>query len=82
ALPHLALDSVLRRSADPARPLALVHGPVHLRSVRAVNAAAAAAGLKPGMRLGAAHALCAEAVFVESDPAQERADRAMLAHWA
>lgn len=82
ALPHLALDSVLRRSADPARPLALVHGPAHLRSVRAVNAAAAAAGLKPGMRLGAAHALCAEAVFVESDPAQERADRAMLAHWA
>ena len=47
-LPQLALDSVLRRLPDPEKPLALVTGPAHLRSLYAVNATAAEAGLAPG----------------------------------
>ena len=43
-LPQLALDAVLRRTADPSKPLALVSGPAHLRSLHAANAAAADAG--------------------------------------
>jgi hypothetical protein len=63
-LPQLALDAVLRRCPDPSRPLALVGGPVQLRTLHAVNAAAAAAGLAAGMRLPAAHALLPEVALV------------------
>ena len=40
-LPQLALDAVLRRHPDPDAPLALVGGAVQLRTLHAVNAAAA-----------------------------------------
>ena len=56
-LPQLALDAVLRRLSDPDAPLALVGGAVQLRTLHAVNAAAAQAGLQAGMRLTAALAL-------------------------
>jgi len=81
-LPQLALDSVLRRLPDPEKPLALVSGPAHLRSLHAVNPAAAAAGLKPGMRLSAAHALLAEVALVEHDPKAEARWHRFLAAWA
>ena len=70
-LPQLALDSVLRRLPDPDKPLALVSGPVHLRHLHAVNANAAKAGLKPGMRLSAAHALMADVATVVHDAQAE-----------
>lgn len=83
-LPQLALDAVLRRIPESARshPLALVEGPAQLRSLRAVNAAARDAGLKPGMRLAAAHALCAGVALVEHDPEADARWQRFLAAWA
>ena len=82
ALPQLALDAVLRRLPDPVRPLALVSGPAQLRSLHAVNPGAADAGLKPGMRLSAAHALLSDIATVEHDPAAEARCQRFLAAWA
>ena len=81
-LPQLALDAVLRRIPDPDRPLALVSGPAHLRHLHAVNDAAAQAGLKPGMRLSAAHALLSDVALVEHDPSTEARWQRFLAAWA
>ncbi|RYG14323.1 MAG: DNA polymerase Y family protein [Burkholderiales bacterium] len=81
-LPQLALDSVLRRLPDPEKPLALVSGPVHLRSLHAVNAGAAQAGLKPGMRLSAAHALLSDVATVVHDAQAEARWHRFLAAWA
>ena len=81
-LPQLALDSVLRRLPDPGKPLALVTGPAHLRSLHAVNASAAAAGLAPGMRLSAAHALLSDVATVEHDAQAEARWHRFLAAWA
>lgn len=82
ALPRLALDAVLRRVPDPSRPLALVSGPAQLRRLHAVNAAAAEAGLEPGMRLSAAHALLSDVAMVEYEPASEARWQRFLAAWA
>src|SRR5690606_11935418 len=81
-LPQLALDGVLRRLPDPGAPLALVEGPAQLRSLHAVNAAAADAGLRPGMRLTAAHALQPDVALVEHDPQAEARWQRSLAAWA
>ena len=81
-VPQLALDAVLRRLPDPDPPLALVEGPAQLRSLHAVNAAAAGAGLKPGMRLSAAHALLADVRTVDYDPQAEAHWHRFLAAWA
>jgi protein ImuB len=81
-LPRLALDSVLRRLPNPEKPLALVTGPANLRSLHAVNASAAEAGLSPGMRLSAAHALLADVTIVEYDTQAEARWHRFLAAWA
>ena len=81
-LPQLALDSVLRRLPDPEKPLALVSGPVHLRHLHAVNPSAAQAGLKPGMRLSAAHALMSDVATVIHDTQAEARWHRFLAAWA
>lgn len=81
-LPQLALDAVLRRSPDPGAPLALVTGPAQLRTLHAVNAAAAEAGLRAGMRLTAAHALLPDFAMVEHDPQAESRWQRFLAAWA
>lgn len=83
-LPQLALDAVLRRMPEPARtrPLALVEGPAQLRSLHAVNAAAREAGLEPGMRLSAAHALLSDVALVEHDPEADARSQRFLAAWA
>lgn len=81
-LPRLALDAVLRRSPDPGAPLALVGGPAHLRSLHAVNEAAAQAGLRIGMRLTAAQALLPEFAMVEHDPRADAHWQRFLAAWA
>lgn len=81
-LPQLALDAVLRRLPDPEKPLALVSGPVHLRHLHAVNASAAQAGLKPGMRLSAAHALLSDVATVVHDAQAEARWHRFLAAWA
>ncbi len=81
-LPQLALDAVLRRCPDPQAPLALVGGPAQLRTLQAVNAAAAAAGVQAGMRLTAAHALLPGLALVEHDPQAETRWQRFLAAWA
>jgi protein ImuB len=81
-LPQLALDSVLRRLPDPEKPLALITGPAQLRSLHAVNASAAEAGLSPGMRLSAAHALLSDFAMVEHDLQSEARWHRFLAAWA
>lgn len=81
-LPQLALDAVLRRLPDPSAPLALVGGAAQLRTLHAVNAAAAQAGLAPGMRLTAAHALLPDFAMVEYDPQAESRWQRFLAAWA
>lgn len=81
-LPQLALDAVLRRSPDPSAPLVLVDGPVPLRTLHAVNPAAAAAGLRAGMRLTAAHALLPDVAMVDYDPSAEARWQRFLAAWA
>ncbi len=81
-LPQLALDAVLRRLPDSAAPLALVGGSAQLRTLHAVNAAAAQAGLKPGMRLPAARALLPEFAMVEHDAQADARWQRFLAAWA
>ncbi len=81
-LPQLALDAVLRRSPDPDAPLALVAGSAQLRTLHAVNVAAAQAGLKAGMRLTAAMALLPAFAKVEHDPQSEARWQRFLAAWA
>ena len=81
-LPQLALDAVLRRLPDPEAPLALVGGSAQLRTLHAVNAAAAQAGLKPGMRLTAALALLPEFAMVEHDAQADARWQRFLAAWA
>ena len=62
--------------------LALVSGPAQLRHLHAVNAGASDAGLKPGMRLSAAHALLSDVAMVEYEPASEARWQRFLAAWA
>src|SRR3546814_9910210 len=81
-LPQLALDAVLRRTPDPDHPLTLVSGPAHLRHLHAVNETAAQAGLKPGMRLSAAHALLSDVALVEHDASADARWQRFLAAWA
>ena len=81
-LPQLALDAVLRRLPDPAAPLALVGGSAQLRTLHAVNAAAAAAGLRAGMRLTAAHALLPDFAMIDYNPQAEVHWQRFLAAWA
>jgi protein ImuB len=56
ALPHLALDGILRRRSDVG-PLVLVSGPANARSIVSANREAREAGLHVGQRLSAAQAL-------------------------
>ncbi|NIJ76578.1 protein ImuB [Xanthomonas campestris] len=81
-LPQLALDAVLRRLEEPLAPLVLVEGPAQLRSLHSVNAAAAAAGLKAGMRLSAAHALMSHVRTVDYEAQAEARTQRFLAAWA
>ena len=81
-LPQLALDAILRRREDPAAPLALVEGPVQRRTLHAVNAAARAQGLRPGMAVAAAQAIGARFEAVDYKPEAVERQRQMLAAWA
>lgn len=81
-LPQLALDAVLRRQPDTGAPFVLVDGPAQLRRLHSVNSAAAGHGLKPGMRLSAAHALLADVRTQPYDPQDESHWHRFLAAWA
>ena len=86
-LPQLALDAVLRRmpapdAGSPPRAFALVSGPAQLRRLHAVDQIAARQGLKPGMRLSAAHALLSGLATREHEPGVESHAQRFLAAWA
>lgn len=81
-LPHLGIDSVLRRHPAPDEPLALIGGPFQRRELVAVNRAAADVGLRPGMRLAAAQAIAPGFAAVEHAPAHEAQWQRFLAAWA
>ncbi|HET9835120.1 MAG TPA: DNA polymerase Y family protein [Rhodanobacteraceae bacterium] len=69
ALPHLALDGVLRQRTDAEAPLALMEGPPHARVLMDVNDTAARAGLRAGQPLTAARALLGHFEAVPFDTA-------------
>ena len=81
-LPQLAIDGVLRRHPDPDAPLALISGPAQRRVLHAVNPAARALGLRPGMPLAAAQALSSIFATVEYDPLEAGRWQQLLAAWA
>lgn len=81
-LPHLGIDSVLRRHPAPDEPLALIGGPFQRRELVAVNRAAADVGLRPGMRLAAAQAIAPGFAAVEHAPGHEAQWQRFLAAWA
>src|SRR5438105_15509355 len=69
-IPGFELRAALRaRPGLSLRPAALAPAEGEEQLVGAVTAAAEAAGVKPGMRLGEALALCPALVLVEADPA-------------
>lgn len=81
-LPQLALDGVLRGLPSPERALALVTGPAQRRVLHAVNPAARASGLRPGLSLAAAQALCSDFATVDYDAEAAARWREFLATWA
>lgn len=81
-LPHLGIDSVLRRHPAPDEPIALIGGPFQRRELVAVNRAAADVGLRPGMRLAAAQAIAPGFAAVEHAPAHDAQWQRFLAAWA
>lgn len=81
-LPHLGIDSILRRHPRPDEPLALIEGPTQRETLHDVNAAAAQAGLVPGMRLTAARALLPDVRIVTHRPEQTARWYDFLCAWA
>jgi protein ImuB len=81
-LPQLAMDGILRRQPDPRAPLVLLRGPAQRRVLHAVNPAARAAGLRPGMPLAAAQALGGAFAQADDDPDETERWRHFLAAWA
>src|SRR5881398_21378 len=70
AIPGLELKAALRRTPTLAlRPAALAPEPQGQPLLGPVTAAAEAAGVRPGMRLGEALATCPQLVLVDPDPA-------------
>lgn len=81
-LPHLGIDSILRRHPTPDEPLVIVGGPSQRRELVAVNPAAGEAGLRPGLRLVAAQAICPHFATINEDPANDERWQNFLAAWA
>ncbi|HTZ05945.1 MAG TPA: hypothetical protein VMB53_09330 [Gaiellaceae bacterium] len=70
SIPGFELKAALRRSPSLAlRPAALAPEPVGEPLIGPVTAAADAAGVRPGMRLGEALATCPALALVDRDPA-------------
>ena len=85
-LPHWPIDRWRRRrGADappPERPLVLVGRAGRRRVVTACNAAARAAGVRPGLPASQAQALTPELELDDADPAGDAAALDRLALWA
>tara|TARA_Y100001951_G_scaffold67635_1_gene54558 strand:- start:15349 stop:16758 length:1410 start_codon:yes stop_codon:yes gene_type:complete len=81
-LPQLAMDGVLRQRSDSETPLALLSGSPQRRVLQAVNPAARALGLKPGLSLTAAQALTHDFATCKYDVGQIERWHRFLAAWA
>lgn len=81
-LPQLAMDGVLRQRSDPEAPLALLSGSPQRRVLQAVNPAARALGLRPGLSLTAAQTLTRDFTTAEYDTSQIERWHQFLAAWA
>ena len=81
-LPHLALDTLLRRRAPGEAPLVLIDGPQQMRRVLDADAPAQAAGIRTGQPLTTAHALLARFDAVPHDAALTAQQHDLLAAWA
>ena len=81
-LPQLALDAVLRRLPDPERPLRWSAARRICATCMRSMPMQRKAGLKPGMRLSAAHALMADVATVVHDVQAEARWHRFLAAWA
>lgn len=81
-LPHLGIDSILRRHPTPEEQLVVVGGPAQRREIIAVNRGAGQAGLRPGMRLAAAQAIAPGFAMADHDPATDARWQQFLAAWA
>lgn len=82
-LPHLALDTLLRRRPpEDTTPLVVIDGPLQARRVLDANDSARAAGIHPGQPLTTAHALLARFDAVPHDPALTGRQHDLLGAWA
>lgn len=87
-LPRLSTDRLTVDGVFPNRgegmepPLAVIETVGNRVAVRAVNAAATAAGIDPGTSLASARAICPGIATVEADPAADAATLEALARWA
>ena len=83
-LPHLALDTLLRRRPPDgdAPPLVLIDGPLQARHVLDADDTARAAGIQPGQPLTTAHALLARFDAVAHDATLTARQHDLLAAWA
>lgn len=81
-LPHLALDSILRRHPNPTQPLVIVGGHPQRRELMAVNDAAARVGLRAGQRVTLAQAIVHDLAAIEHDPRETGRWQRFLAAWA
>src|SRR5690606_33089492 len=77
-----ALAAVRRRLAQPSPWLAVTDGPGNRPQVLACAKAAMQAGVRPGLSVPAARALCPQVVTTPRDPAAEQALRELLGAWA
>lgn len=82
ALPRLPLDVFLRGGLLAPSHQHSPHAAVDARMVLAVNAAAAACGVQPGMSLTTAYALVPHLVAKRRDPPRERDALEAAATWA
>ena len=81
--PRLALDAIrIGEPADGEKPFAVIDGPTQRRHIVLANAEAKRAGVRAGLVLTAAHALCPGLSIASRDPAAERQSLASLAAWA
>jgi len=81
-LPTLATDRICRARPDwRAEPLATAAAENGARIIRAVNAAALACGLRPGLKVADGRAMVPHLRLIDDDPARDRRTLATVADW-
>ena len=81
-LPTLPTDRLKRERAPSVEPLATVMSVKGAQRIAAVDAAAAAASIRPGMALADARAACPHLAVVPADPTDEAATLQAILDWS